>query len=369
MLRVNMMLNGMLRLSSTSLCASSRLLKRCKWINISMKHSTSTRRYLSSRSSIKEDLKYCVDLVQKRDYDAYLCGLLIPGDKAKISYFATRAFNVEIGTALQDTNTNDNMFGAQLRLQFWRDAIEKVYDDKDVSLYESPVLRALRHVRLSTNISKILLERLIDAREMDLDFVANASEKGDKIIYLSIADMEKIGELTSSSLLYIAFEGANVNDCLQADIAASHLGQSLGLVNIMKGTVVRAARGEICIPGDLCEKHDVSAIDIIQHPLFQEKSETDSNKTTRSSNQLRAATKDLVNATRTHLSHVRNIQGDLPKEARPCLLQAVSALHYLDCLEKVDYDLFDAQMLNKQSSRNDLFHHLKLGRAWLTGVF
>lgn len=326
-------------------------------------------RLLSSQSFIKDDLKYCVELVQKRDFDAYICGLLIPGDKAKMVYFTARAFNVEIGTALQDTNTNDNTLGVQLRLQFWRDAIEKVYDDgSDASLYESPILRALKHVRASTNMSKILLKRLIDAREMDLDLVANASERGDKIVYSSIAEIEQIGELTSSSLLYMALEGANVIENTEADIAASHLGQSLGIVNILKGAVFRAARGEICIPGDLIEKYSVSESDITQHPLFQENNDKNSSVGC-SSAAVKAATKELVLSSRNHLSYVRNMQGDLPKDARPCLLQAVTALHYLDNLEKTDFDIFDAQMLNRHSSRNDFNHHLKLGRAWFTGVF
>ena len=126
------------------------------------------KRSLSSTSSIQNDIKYCVDLVQRRDYDACICGLLVGGDKARMNYFTMRALNVEIGSALQDANTNDNSLGVQLRLQFWRDALDKVYDTSNEKfVFETPVLRALKFLQKSTNPSKIfLVQRFIIVQKL-----------------------------------------------------------------------------------------------------------------------------------------------------------------------------------------------------------
>lgn len=343
----------------------SRFYARASIKNIERRRSI-YKRSLSSTSSIQNDIKYCVDLVQRRDYDAYICGLLVGSDKARMNYFTMRALNVEIGSALQDANTNDNSLGVQLRLQFWRDALDKVYDTSNEKfVFETPVLRALKFLQKSTSPSKIFLDRLVDARELDLD-LSNAAASSDKITYTTVADMERYGELTASSLIYLTLEGAEVYHSREADVAASHIGQSLGIINILKGFIFRAARGELCIPRDLFTKYNVKATDITHHPIFQ-----DDGKELQlsSSENLKNAVKDVAFIARNHLYRARNLQGNLSKEARLCMLQAVSALHYLDRLENADFDVFDKSLLEKQSSRNDIGHHLKLGRAWITGVF
>ena len=106
--------------------------------------------------------------MQRRDYDAYICGLLVGSDKARMNYFTMRALNVEIGSALQDANTNDNSLGVQLRLQFWRDALDKVYDTSNEKfVFETPVLRALKFLQKSTNPSKIfLVQRFIIVQKL-----------------------------------------------------------------------------------------------------------------------------------------------------------------------------------------------------------
>lgn len=46
----------------------------------------------------RDDHKHCVELVQSRDLDGYLCGLLMPSASARDAYFAIRAFNVEVAS-------------------------------------------------------------------------------------------------------------------------------------------------------------------------------------------------------------------------------------------------------------------------------
>ncbi|PNJ44393.1 NDUFAF6 isoform 12, partial [Pongo abelii] len=41
---------------------------------------------------------YCLELLRKRDYEGYLCSLLLPAE-SRSSVFALRAFNVELAQA------------------------------------------------------------------------------------------------------------------------------------------------------------------------------------------------------------------------------------------------------------------------------
>ena len=52
--------------------------------------------YESISQRRKDDRDHCVTLVQKRDYEGYLCGLLLPSAASRESYFAIRALNVEV---------------------------------------------------------------------------------------------------------------------------------------------------------------------------------------------------------------------------------------------------------------------------------
>mmetsp|Transcript_12484 Transcript_12484/g.16290 ORF Transcript_12484/g.16290 Transcript_12484/m.16290 type:complete len:375 (+) Transcript_12484:340-1464(+) len=331
----------------------------------------------ASSSSVKEDFKYCVDLIQKRDYDAYLCGLLLPSDHAKMAYFATRALNVEIGSTLQDMNSNDtNLIAIQLRLQFWRDSIAQMYAPNGSSgghqSYSTPVLRALQAVKSKSNFSQIFFERLVDAREMDLDLVTSAKSNNDYMVFPNYEDMERYNELSSSSLIYLCMESLGVFECEEADIAASHVGRALGIISLLKGSVHRAAIGEICIPRDMCEKYSIDPESIVAHTLYQRNSRNDlsSDQSGATSTNVIHATEELATCAYNHISVARNIQSSLPKEARACLIQATTALHYLEQLKGNKYDLFTDEMVNRsQSSRNDVMHYLKLGRTWLTSVF
>jgi len=230
----------------------------------------------------------------------------------------------------------------------------------------------LQVVKSKSNFSQIFFERLVDAREMDLDLVTLAKSNNDYMVFPNYADMERYNELSSSSLIYLCMESLGVFECEEADIAASHVGRALGIVSLLKGSVHRAAIGEICIPRDMCEKYSIDPESIVAHTLYQRNSRNDlsSDQSGATSTNVIHATKELATCAYNHISVARNTQSSLPKEASVCLIQATTALHYLDQLKGNKYDLFTDEMINRsQSSRGDVMHYLKLGRTWLTGVF
>lgn len=194
---------------------------------------TTNIRYFSTDTSAlrgklrKKDFEYCVDLVQNRDRESYLCGLLMP-HASRRSYFAIRAFNVELAS-IKDGSVSRKVGGAQfdqsgasmalkIRFQWWRDALNQIYG-KDESIageksqtdsftaamgnscWHNPVVRVLDKGVHESNLTRRFLERLLEAREADLD-IQQAVTMDDAMAY---------AESTFSSLLYLSLEITNVS--------------------------------------------------------------------------------------------------------------------------------------------------------------
>lgn len=175
----------------------------------------------------KEDFEYCVDLVQNRDRESYLCGLLMP-HRSRRSYFAVRALNVELAS-IKDGSVSRQVGGAQfeesgasmalkIRVQWWRDAISQVYGDDTSSnvgapstqgflasmansCWNNPVVRVLDYAVHESDLTRRFIERLLEAREEDLD-VKQLDTIDEAIAY---------AERTFSSLLYLSLETTDVS--------------------------------------------------------------------------------------------------------------------------------------------------------------
>lgn len=187
----------------------------------------STGNLTRNRNLRKQDFEYCVDLVQNRDRESYLCGLLMP-QKSRRSYFAVRALNVELAS-IKDGSVSRQVGGAQfeesgasmalkIRVQWWRDAINQIYGDDPLatlgetddggllsamanSCWNNPVVRVLDYAVHESNLTRRFLERLLEAREEDLD-VKQWGTMNEATAY---------AESTFSSLLYLSLETADVS--------------------------------------------------------------------------------------------------------------------------------------------------------------
>ncbi|RTG90537.1 NADH dehydrogenase [ubiquinone] 1 alpha subcomplex assembly factor 6 [Schistosoma bovis] len=86
---------------------------------------------------------YCLSIVQKYDYENYLCSLLLPGSRRNFA-LALRAFNVELA---QICDRSENLAQAKYRFQFWREIIEHLFDSSnDSSPHHTPLERELKEV-------------------------------------------------------------------------------------------------------------------------------------------------------------------------------------------------------------------------------
>uniref|UniRef100_A0ABM5GC62 NADH dehydrogenase (Ubiquinone) complex I, assembly factor 6 isoform X2 n=1 Tax=Pogona vitticeps TaxID=103695 RepID=A0ABM5GC62_9SAUR len=181
-----------------------------------------------------QEADYCMDLVRKRDYESFLCSLLLPAE-SRHSAFALRAFNVEL--AQVKDSVSQKIIGL-MRIEFWRKAVEDMYhNDPPHQPVAIELWKAIRRQKLT----KMWLMKIIDEREKNLD---------DRP-YRDISELEKYAENTQSALLYLTLEMLGVKD-IHADHAASHIGKAQGIVTCLRATPYHASRGLVFLPMDIC---------------------------------------------------------------------------------------------------------------------
>ena len=104
---------------------------------------------------------YCRDLARANDWERYLVSLFAPAtDRA--SLWAICAFNHEIAK-IRET-VSETMLG-EIRLQWWREAIEGIYAGTP---QEHQIVLALTDAVEGRNLPCDLFDALIDARAKDL---------------------------------------------------------------------------------------------------------------------------------------------------------------------------------------------------------
>jgi phytoene/squalene synthetase len=165
------------------------------------RHGFTTNTSAADNTHNKNDFHHCVQLVQGRDRDGWLCGLLLPASW-KQPYYAIRALNAELATVPKSKSDH----ALQLRMQWWRDAVAELYKDNDAivssgSSSSSPVVRQLAIANKQCQFTRRFLERLIDARENDLS----------KRQYQTVDELILYAEDSVSSILYLTLECADVS--------------------------------------------------------------------------------------------------------------------------------------------------------------
>lgn len=252
--------------------------------------------------------------------------------------------------------------GLRMRMQWWRDALGQLYDDAPTTeseatpqgflahtaeaCWHNPVVRALHVAIDEKELTRRFLERLLDAREADLDIQQMAT----------MEDAKQYAEDTWSSLLYLSLECAGVRDDA-ADVVASHAGVGIGLTMSLRSTIHRAAFQEMPIPADLFARPIPSTYMMRrmdpEYPVDPENEEIMQN-----------AAQHMAYEASMELSKAREIQSDVPKAGKASLLPAIPAMNYLARLNEANFNLRDTK-LNAEQPRLQLL--TAMGKSWLTG--
>lgn len=251
---------------------------------------------------------YVMDAVRRLDRDRYLAGLFAPAP-ARPHLYALYAFSAEIAR-VRDV-VSDPLPG-EVRLQWWRDAIEGTGRGE---VEAHPVASALLAAVDRFHLPRAALVRLIEARIFDLydDPMPTTN------------DLEGYAGDTSSALIQLgAIILAEGSDPGTAE-PAGHAGVAYAVTGLLRAFPFHAARGQVFLPEDLLVRHGVERADILSG---------------RSSPGLLAALSELRTLARRHLDRTRASIGGVPPMAAPAFLPVALVEPYLSLMERRGYDPF-----------------------------
>ncbi|XP_052858043.1 NADH dehydrogenase (ubiquinone) complex I, assembly factor 6 homolog [Drosophila gunungcola] len=254
--------------------------------------------------------KHCMSLVEKYDYENYLCTLLLPRELRRAA-FALRAFNVEVSRSVSGHQTEPQI--AKLRLKFWHDSIDKCFESESQRSYveDQPVLRELKHTVGSRKLNKIYLRRLVTARE-------RPTNQG----FETIRELEEYAEQAFSSLLLLLLEVSGVRD-LQADHAASHLGKAQGIATLLRAIPLTGRQQAVCVPLEVLVRHGVN-----QERIIRGRSEDKG---------VEECIFEVASAANSHLKLARQLHDQMSPQVRKIFLSAVATDAYLERLRRANF--------------------------------
>ncbi len=250
-------------------------------------------------------LTYCANEVRTNDRDRYLPVLFAPPEH-RDALFALYAFNIEVAKTRE--TVSEPMLG-HVRLQWWREAIDDAFSGK---IRSHEVMQALGPVIASNGLSRCHFDRLIDAREYDLDDQPLAT----------LAALENYAEGTSAALNWLALEvlgasGKNENE------AAGHVGAAWALVGLLRALPLHTSVKRVYLPSDLMARHGFDRERLVATPPPQNLSE---------------AVAEIAEVALERLAKSRALASHVKAVALPVLLSAVIVNAYLRRLARAHHD-------------------------------
>jgi len=258
-------------------------------------------------SAAMAGLSACGALVKRHDRDRYLSSLFAPRAERE-HLFALYAFNHEVAKTAEVVS--EPMLG-QIRLQWWRESLDGIYGGTP---RRHEVVGPLAEAVGAKDLPRDLLERVIDAREADLD--PSPPE-----------DLRALGhyaEGTSTMLLRTALRIVGAEDPASLE-AAQHLGLAWAYLGLLRAVPLHARQKRCYLPADLCEDAGVDLQDLFE---------------LRTSPALKRVCGILTEAAGQHLKVARRPAREVPRRALPVLLLARLADLYARRLRRAGHDPF-----------------------------
>ncbi len=254
-------------------------------------------------------LSHCAAEARRYDPDRFLAALFAPPPQRE-ALCALYAFNHEIAK-IPDLVT-EPILGA-IRLQWWREALADLYRGDTRG---NVLLVALRRAIETYGLSRVYFERLIEARDHDIEGTPPAT----------MVDLERYAEESAACLAWLALEVLGVGEHEAARTAARHIGVAWALTGLLRATPYHlAGRRRSYIPVDLLSRYGLSPADLKRRPPPAE---------------LRAAVREIATRANDHLAAARQLRSAVPTAALPVLLPATLASAYLRRLSRSGHDVF-----------------------------
>ncbi|MCD8497116.1 MAG: squalene/phytoene synthase family protein [Alphaproteobacteria bacterium] len=187
-------------------------------------------------------LSYCGALVKDQDHDRFLITLMMPHDRYE-ALFALFAFNHEIAKTREVVS--ETQLGL-IRLQWWRDQLANIYGGGEVPEHE--ILQPLSKAIKDHNLTQEYFDRLIYAREFDLEDVLPASVEG----LLNYADF------TSTPLMKLALQILGEDN--PESMAVQPVSVNYALMGIIRAVPFFAGQHRCLLPENLMQKYGVKKL-------------------------------------------------------------------------------------------------------------
>ncbi|KAK4198074.1 Squalene/phytoene synthase [Triangularia verruculosa] len=190
------------------------------------------RRGIVTDADVVQARNYCSNQLKHGDYEAYLIRQFVPRS-AQDAYNAFRTLNLELAR-LPETVSNPTI--GRLRLQFWRDTIDRVFAGNPprepiaILLYSAIAELKARAGDGSASSIKFWLMRFLKTREKHME----------NRPYVSLASLEDYSENTYATLMYMTLASMPLQS-VHMDHLASHIGKACGIVATLRGIPVLAA--------------------------------------------------------------------------------------------------------------------------------
>lgn len=251
--------------------------------------------------------------MRRYDPDRFLTALYAPADR-RDELLTLYAFNMEVAKIREAVS--EPMLG-EIRLQWWREAIEEAYAGGTVRNHAvaSPLASVIR----KHGVARGHFDRIIDARVFDLDEAPPET----------MTRLLAYAEDTSSELVQAALGVLGVSDSAAAIRAARHTGIAWALVGLIRAMPHHLRQRRLYLPQDLAAEFSVERRDLLE---------------LRSTPALAAAVKTLADIALAELAAARACRNDVPRTALPALLPAVLAEGHLKRLDKAEYNVFDPRL-------------------------
>lgn len=255
---------------------------------------------------------YCLEQVRRFDRERYLCLLFAP-EPARSRLVALYAFNLEVAK-IRET-VSEPLLG-QIRLQWWRDALGE-FGRGIVRAH--PIAEALAAALRDSPVRPALLERLLVAREADLDDAPPTT----------LTAMEVYAAGTSGGLQQAALDALGIQS-ETADRAAAGVGIAWALLGLLRAVPFQARQRRLRLPADLLAKEGVEL-----DAVFEGQPGAG----------LRAVARAVDGRIGEHLAMARALARDVPRTALPAMLSAVLAESHRRRLANAGFNLFAPELL------------------------
>jgi phytoene synthase len=256
-------------------------------------------------------LSYCGRQVRRFDHDRYLTALFAPADRRE-ALFALYAFNLEVAKTREVVT--EPLLG-QIRLQWWRDALDTAYRGEPL---KHEVLVPLAAAIDAHGLTRAHFDRLLEAREADLEDAAPPD----------LPALEAYAEGTAGPLHRLALEIVGVRDAAAAE-AARGVAVASALTGLLRAVPFHARQRRVYLPTSVVQEVAVELGDLFElRPHLG----------------LAEAVQRLAGRAREVLAEARSLRKRVPRAALPALLPAVLAGQYLDAMRRAGHDVFDGRV-------------------------